>query len=166
MKGLSQERACPKHVEGPVPRAGLSQACGRACPKSGLLFLHNNTMGKLSSQRRPSPTHRGQEMLDSWNMHGKEPRRIRLMALTALRRAKLIHTRLVPTRQAHCLHVEHMPAMSNVTPVSWQRKHLHAGARAVARNLSDKAFPEQICEPSCLPQCLPNSSSPSSPNGP
>ena len=102
----------------------MSQACSRACPKSGLLFLHNNTMGKLSSQRRPSPTHRGQEMLDSWNMHGKEPRRIRLMALTAWRRAKLIRTRLVPTRQAHCLHVEHMPAMSKKTPVSWQRKHL------------------------------------------
>ena len=31
--GLSQEPACPKPVEGLVPRAGLSQACGRACPK-------------------------------------------------------------------------------------------------------------------------------------
>ena len=31
LKGVSHERACPKHAEGPVPRAGMSQE--RACPK-------------------------------------------------------------------------------------------------------------------------------------
>ena len=53
LRGLSHKRACPKHAEGPVPRAGMSQACGRACPKSGLV----PSMWKGLSQERACPKH-------------------------------------------------------------------------------------------------------------
>ena len=45
------KRACPKHFQGPVPRAGLSQACSRACPKSGPV----PSIFKVLSQERACP---------------------------------------------------------------------------------------------------------------
>ena len=53
LKGMSQERACPKNLEGHFQRAGLSLELRRACRQSALV----QRMLKGMSQERAGPKH-------------------------------------------------------------------------------------------------------------